>query len=44
MDRERILLWLRAVLIFTPSSKRIWETSANYDNIIEFILRSMNAQ
>lgn len=37
VDRERLLLWLRAVLIFTPSSKRIWETSANYDNIIEFM-------
>ncbi len=37
MDRERLLLWIRAVLIFTPSSKRIWETSANYDDIVEFM-------
>ena len=35
MDKERLLLWIRAVLIFTPSSKRIWEVSANYDDIVE---------
>ena len=34
MDKERLLLWIRAVLIFTPSSKRIWEVSANYDDIV----------
>lgn len=37
MDKERLLLWIRAVLIFTPSSKRIWEVSANYDDIVEFM-------
>ena len=35
--KDNIDLWLKALLIFSPGNKKLWEYSANYDNIEEFI-------
>lgn len=35
-EASREALWLWAVMVFTPSSDRIWKLSANYDDIVEF--------
>ena len=37
MTVSREVLWLWAVMAFRPGNKRIWELSANYDDIEEFV-------
>lgn len=36
VDNRTLKLWLWSVLVFTPGSKRLWQLSANYDDIFEF--------
>ena len=38
------ILWLWAVMVFNPGNKRLWEMSANYDSISDFVQAAQNSE